>query len=161
MMTTAPTAEPTETTEQSAEEALEAARATVVELETALAGLPSAYSTAVKQGRADTLKEIQHRRLDLESELVVARVRLIHAEIAALHATQAAARLREAAIARESRAAETALVAARAAFDQATARSNATDLDASALRWEQQRTRELILLAEDRLTALISAPMSD
>jgi len=157
-MTTAPIAEPTETT---AQEALEAARAAVNELETALAALPAAYTAAVKRGRADTLKEIQHRRLDLESELVVARVRVVHAEIAALHATQAAARLRESAIARESRAAETALVAARAAFDQATARSNATDLDASALRWEQQRTRELILLAEDRLTALISAPMPD
>ncbi len=156
-MTTAPT----ETTEQSADEALQLARAAVHDLETALAGLPSAYSTAVKQGRADTLKEIQHRRLDLESELVVARVRLIHAEVAELHATQACTRLREAAISREATLAEAALKAARAAFDQATARSNATDAEAGTLRWEQQRTRELILLAEDRLTALITAPMPD
>jgi len=32
---------------------------------------------------------------------------------------------------------------------------------ASALRWEVQNVRKQILLAEDRLTALITAPMPD
>ncbi len=155
---TAPTAEPTEATPEAA---LEAARATVRDLEAALGGIPTQYSTAAKGGQADTLKELRYRRVDLESALVVGRIRLVHAEIGALRETQAAARLTEAAITRESQAAETALIAARRSFDQATARSNEIAGRGDALRWEQTHTREAILLAEDRLTALITAPMPD
>lgn len=158
-MTSAPT-EATEATEAT-ETTLEAARAAVAELESTLAGLPAAYALGAKRGRADVLVEIRHRRVDLESSLVVGRIRLVHAEIAALRETQAAARLTEAAIARESQAAEAGLLAARAAFDLATATSNAIAGRGDALRWEQTHTREMILLAEDRLTALISAPMPD
>lgn len=149
--------ETTETTEATRD----AARAAVGELETALAAVPSAYARAVKRANAAELKALIHRRVDLESELVVGRVRLVRAEIVALHATQADARLREAAIARESEAAETGLLAARAAYDQALARSNAIAGRGDALRWEQTHTREMILLGEDRLAALITAPMPD
>jgi len=152
---------PTEMTETTPQEALEAARAAVAELETALAALPAAYTAAVKRGQADTLKELRYRRVDLESSLVVGRVRLVHAEIDVLRETQAAARLTEAAITREGTAAESALIATRAAFDQAMATSNAIAGRGDALRWEQTHTRELILLAEDRLAAMISAPMPD
>ncbi len=152
------TAEPTEATP---EEALAASIAAVAELESDLAALPNQYAQATKRGNADVLKEIRHRRLDCESELVAARVRLIHAEIGALHATQAAARLTEAEIAREGQEAESALLSARAGFDEAAATSNTVEGRASALRWEVQNTRKQILLAEDRLNALISAPMPD
>jgi len=158
MMKTAPT-EPT--TEATPEETLQLARAAVHDLEAALASLPAAYAQATRHARAADLTALRHRRVDLESELQSARVRLVHGEIAVLRETQAAARLTEAAIARESQAAESALLAARAAFDQATATSNAIAGRGDALRWEQTHTRELILLAEDRLTALITAPMPD
>lgn len=151
----------TETTETTTEEALQLARAAVADLEGVLAGLPAAYMAAAKRGQADTLKELRYRRVDCESELVVARVRVVHAEIAVLHAAQATARLTEAAIAREATSAETALLAARAAFDQAMATSNAIAGRGDTLRWEQTHTREAILLAEDRLHALIAAPMPD
>ncbi len=158
MMTTAPTAEPTETT---SEERLEAARAVVAELETALAGIPTEYSKAVKRGRAGEMKDLRHRRIDLEEELHAARIVAIHAEIAVLQGTQVASRARESEIAREGQAAEESLLAARAAFDEAAATSNTVEGRASALRWEVQNTRKQILLAEDRLTALITAPKPD
>ena len=142
-------------------EALEAARAVVNELEAALAGLPAAYTQAAKRGRADDLKQIRHQRVDVESELLAGRIRLVHAEIAVLQGTQVASRARESAIAREGQAAEAALLAARSAFDEAAATSNTVEGRASALRWEQQHTRKQLLLAEDRLNALISAPMPD
>jgi len=151
----------TPTTPAAPEEALEAARAAVNELESALAGIPTEYSKAAKRGRAGEMKDLRHRRIDLEEELHAARIVAIHAEIAVLHATQVTARLRESAIAREGTAAESALIAARSAFDEAAAMSNTVEGRASALRWEQQNTRKQILLAEDRLNALISAPMPD
>ncbi len=157
-MLTAPT-EPT--TEATPEEALQLARAAVHDLEAALASLPAAYAQATRHARAADLTALRHRRVDLESELQSARVRLAHAEIGVFRETQAAARLTEAAIAREAAAAESALIAARAAFDQAMATSSAIAGRGDALRWEQTHTRELILLAEDRLTALITAPMPD
>jgi len=133
----------------------------VNELEAAVSALPAMYAQATRHARAADLTALRHRRVDLESELVVARIRLVHAEIAVLRETQAAARLSEAAIARESEAAETALVAARRSFDAAMATRNGIAGRADALRWEQTHTRELILLTEDRLTALITAPMPD
>ncbi len=157
-MLTAPT-EPT--TEATPEETLQLARAAVHDLEAALASLPAAYAQATRHARAADLTALRHRRVDLESELVVARIRLVHGEIGVFRETQAAARLTEAAIAREAAAAESALIAARAAFDQAMATSSAIAGRGDALRWEQTHTRELILLAEDRLTALITAPMPD
>lgn len=154
------TAEPTETTtEATPEETLQLARAAVHDLETALAALPAAYAVAARRANAAELKVLIHRRVDLESEALVARIRLVRAEIGALHGAQADARLTEAAIAREATSAEAALIAARAAYDLATATSNAIAGRGDTLRWEQSHTREAILLAEDRLTALISAPM--
>jgi len=158
-MTTAPIAEPT--TPAAPEEALLAARATVNDLETALAGIPTEYSKAAKRGRAGEMKDLRHRRIDLEEELHAARIVAIHAEIAALQGTQVTARLREAEIAREGTAAESALIVARSAFDEAAAMSNTVEGRASALRWEVQNVRKQILLAEDRLNALITAPMPD
>ncbi len=157
MATATMTTETTETTE----EALEAARAAVADLETTLAGIPTEYSKAAKRGRAGEMKDLRHRRIDLEEELHAARIVAIHAEIAVLQGTQVASRARESEIAREGTAAETALLAARSAFDQAAATSNAVEGRASALRWEVQNVRKQILLAEDRLTALITAPMPD
>jgi len=149
------------TTPAAPEEALEVARAVVGELETAVSALPAAYAQAAKRGRADDLKQIRHQRVDLESELLAGRIRLVHAEIAVLQGTQVASRLRESEIAREGTAAESALIVARSAFDEAVATSNAVEGRASALRWEVQNVRKQILLAEDRLNALISAPMPD
>ncbi len=149
-----------ETTE-TIETTLDAARATVRDLEAALAGIPTAYSTAAKRGRAAEMKDLRHRRIDLEEELHAARIVAIHAEIAVLQTTQVAARTRESEIAREGQEAEEALLVARSAFDEAAATSNAVEGRASALRWEVQNVRKQILLAEDRLTALISAPMPD
>jgi len=151
----------TPTTPAAPEEALEAARAVVNELETALAGIPTEYSKAAKRGRAGEMKDLRHRRIDLEEELHAARIVAIHAEIAVLQATQVASRARESEIAREGTAAESALLVARAAFDEAAAMSNTVEGRASALRWEVQNTRKQILLTEDRLNALISAPMPD
>jgi len=151
----------TPTTPAAPEETLEGARGVVAELESALAGIPTEYSKAAKRGRAGEMKDLRHRRIDLEEELHAARIVAIHAEIAVLHATQAAARLRESEIAREGQEAETALLAARTAFDDAAATSNTVEGRASALRWEMQNTRKQILLAEDRLAAMISAPMPD
>ena len=151
----------TPTTPAAPEEALEAARAVVNELESALAGIPTEYSKAAKRGRAGEMKDLRHRRIDLEEELHAARIVAIHAEIAVLQGTQVASRARESAIAREGQEAETALLAARSAFDEAVATSSAVEGRASALRWEVQNTRKQILLAEDRLNALISAPMPD
>jgi len=154
-------AETTEATTEEAEEALEAARAAVNKLETALAGIPTEYSKAAKRGRAGEMKDLRHRRIDLEEELHAARIVAIHAEIAVLQGTQVASRARESEIAREGQEAEEALLVARSAFDEAAATSNTVEGRASALRWEVQNTRKQILLAEDRLNALITAPMPD
>jgi len=156
---TAPTAEPTETT--TPEEALGTARAAVAELETALAGIPTEYSKAAKRGRASEMKDLRHRRIDLEEELHAARIVVIHAEITVLQGQQAETRLRETGIAQDIATTEAALLVARDTFDAAAGARNDAEARATANRWEIQHTRELVLLAQDRLNALISEPMPD
>jgi len=149
------------TTPAAPEEALEAARAVVNELETALAGIPTEYSKAAKRGRAGEMKDLRHRRIDLEEELHAARIVAIHAEIAVLQGTQVASRLRESGIAQDIATTEAALLVARDTFDAAARARNDAEARATANRWESQHTRELVLLAQDRLAALVSAPMPD
>jgi len=161
MMTTAPTAEPTETTEQSADEALERARATVAMMEADLARLPQDYTLAAKRADAAAMREIRHRKVDVEEGLHAARVRAVRAELAQLTGAAGALHGREPGIAEAIATAEASLVAARLAFDEAERARNIAENAATSLRWEQQDARARILAAQDKLAALVAAPMRD
>lgn len=161
MVTTVRTEQTTPTTPAAPEETLQAARAVVAELETALAGCPTEYSKAAKRADAAAMRDLRHRRIDLEEELRAAKVRALHAEITVLLAQQAETRLRETGIAQDIATTEAALLVARDTFDAAARGRNDAEARATANRWEIQHTRELVLLAQDRLAALVSAPMPD
>ncbi len=152
------TAEPTETTP---EERLESARAAVAELEAALAGIPTEYSTAAKRGDGGEMKRLRHARVDAEISLHAARVRAVRAELVAMSAIAGALRDREAGVIADIAATDAALAAARLAFDEAERARNIAENAASSLRWELQEAREQMLRAQDRLAALVAAPMPD
>ncbi len=157
-MTTAPP-ETTETTEQSAEGALERARATVAMMEADLARLPQDYTLAAKRADAAAMREIRHRKVDVEEGLRAARIRAVRAELAQLTSAAGALHGREPGIADAIATAEARLVAARLAFDEAERARNIAENTATSLRWEQQDARARILAAQDKLAALVAAPM--
>ncbi len=159
MMTTAPTAEPTETTDQSAEEALERARATVAMMEADLARLPQDYTLAAKRADAAAMREIRHRKVDVEEGLHAARVRAVRAELAQLTRAAGALHGREPGIAEAIATAGANLVAARLHFDEAARARDVAENTAATLRWEQQDARARILAAQDKLAALVATPM--
>jgi len=158
-MTTAPIAEPT--TPAAPEEALLAARATMATMEANLAGMPAAYAKAAKRADAAAMRDLRHERIDVEEQLRAAKVRALHAEITVLLAQQAETRLRETGIAQDIATTEAALLVARDTIAAAARARNDAEARATANRWEIQHTRELVLLAQDRLAALVSAPMPD
>jgi len=156
---TAPTAESTETTDQSAEEALERARATVAMMEADLSRLPEEYIAATKRADAAAMREIRHRKVDVEEGLHAARVRAVRAELAQLTRAAGALHGREPGIAEAIATAEARLVAARLAFDEAASARDVAENAATSLRWEQQDARARILAAQDKLAALVGQPM--
>lgn len=147
--------ETTETTEAT----LESARAAVAELEADLAALPNQYATAAKRGDGGEMKRLRHTRVDAEISLHAARVRAVRAELVALSAAASALRDREAGVIADIAATDAALAAARLGFDEAERARNIAENAASSLRWQQQEAREQLLGAQDRLAALVSAPM--
>ncbi len=158
MMTSAPTAEPTETTPEAR---LEAARAVVGELETALARIPTEYAAAVRRGDGGEMKRLRHARVDLEESLTAAKIRAVRAELAQLTSAAGALHGREPGIAEAIATAEARLVAARLQFDEAARARDVAENTAAILRWEQQDARARILAAQDKLAALVAAPMPD
>ncbi len=151
----------TETTEATPEEALAASIAAVAELESDLAALPNQYATAAKRGDGGEMKRLRHARVDAEISLHAARVRAVRAELVAMSAIAGALRDREAGVIADIAATDAALAAARLAFDEAERARNIAENAASSLRWQLQEAREQMLRAQDRLAALVSAPMPD
>ncbi len=151
----------TEPTEQSAEEQLERARSIVTTLEADLVALPNQYATAAKRGDGGEMKRLRHARVDAEISLHAARVRAVRAELVALSAAAGALRDREGDVQREIATTDAELAAARLAFDEAERARNVAENAASSLRWQLQEAREQILRAQDKLAALVSAPMPD
>ncbi len=161
MVTITQTTPETESTEPTAQAVLDSARARVGELEAAVAALPAAYSRAARRGRADEMKTLRHQRLDCEEELHAGRIRAVRAEMDVLQLAYVDVYAREVEAARAVEETEAAMVAARAVFDEAAAASNAAQGRASAIRWEMQHLRAQSLGAEERLVALVAAPMPD
>lgn len=158
MVTTTQTAPETEPTTD-AQVTLDAARAQVRELETALAALPTAYAQAARHGNVSEMKQLRYERLDYEEELAAARIAAAYAEIAALHAEHRAVCARDPEIAAEVEITRTALAKAHAAYEQASTASTLAESKVSSQEWEKGQLRSQSLAAKDRLKALISAPM--
>lgn len=155
------TATMTEETAPTAEEALERARATVAMMEADLARLPEEYTLAAKRADAAAMREIRHRKVDVEEGLRAARVRAVRAELVALGAAASALRDGEAGVIADIAATDAALAAARLGFDEAERARNIAENAATSLRWQLQEAREQLLGAQDRLAALVAAPMPD
>ncbi len=156
---TPPETEPTTDANVTARVALDAARAKVRELEAALAAVPAQYTQAAKRGNATEMKRVRHQRLDYEEELAAARIVAVHAEITSLNADYRAVCAGDAKIAAEVDATRTVLQAAHAAFEQARLVNITAESRVSSQEWEKGELRAQSMAAEDRLKALVLAPM--
>ncbi len=159
MVTITQTTPENESTEPTAQAVLDTARARVSELEGTLAALPTAYSTAAKRGNAAEMKRVRHARLDVEEEVAAARIAAAHAEITALAAAFRELCARDEGIAAEVAATRMVLNKAHVAYEQARITSTTAEGKISSQLWEKGELRAQSMAAEDRLKALISAPM--
>jgi len=159
MVTITQTTPEIESTEPTAQAALDTARATVRQLEAALAALPDAYTQAARRGNAGKMKELRHRRLDCEEELAAARITAAYAEITSLNADYRDLCAGDRDIAADVATTRKVLAKAHAAYEEARLVNITAESKVSSQEWGKTELRAQSLAAEGRLKVLISAPM--
>jgi len=144
-----------------AQATLDTARARVRTLEGALSALPDQYTRAAKHSNATKMKELRHEKLDLEEELLAAKIAVANAEIGSLNADFRAVCARDAEIAAEVEVTRINLATAHATYEQARLTNITAESRISEQSWTKGELRAQVMAAEARLTALVAAPMPD
>lgn len=149
------------TTQQDAETTFTAARERVRELTDALADLPAAYQTAVKHGDTTAAKAIRVQRIDLEEEIVVARILAVRAEVALIEAELAAFAGHEQDAGLAVQTTYAATTAAKATLEAAIRASNNAQNDAAMVRAQREDVAFRLAEARKRLQTLTAVTLPE
>lgn len=147
-------AEPQVYTGQDAEATFTAARERVRELTDALADLPAAYQTAVKRGDAADMRAARVSKIDLEEQLIVARILVARVETTLLNDQIAALGPREQAAGQAVQEAFAVTKIKQAELESAIAASNRAQGDAAVIRGEREELVGRRMDLRERLKAL-------
>ncbi len=150
-----------QTDQQDAEAAFERARDDVRDLQAALAALPEAYTQAVKRGAAADMRAARVSKIDLEEQLIVARVVVARAEVALIESELAGFAGREQEAARVVQTSYAANKAAQAALEAAIRASNNAQNDATMIRAQRDDVAFRLAEARKRLQTLTAVTLPE
>lgn len=154
-------AEPQVRTDQDAEATFERARADVRDLQAALAALPEAYKQAVKRGNAADMRAARVSKMDIEEQLIVARILVARAETTLLDDQIAALGPREQAAGQAVQEAFAVTKIKQAELESAIAASNRRQGDAVVIRGEREELVGWRMDLRERLKALTAIELPE
>jgi len=149
------------TTEQGASATFERARAEVHELKAALAALPEAYKDAVKRGDAAAMRAARVSKIDIEEQLIVARILVARAEMTLLDDQIAALGPREQAAGQAVQDAFAVTKIKQAELESAIAASNRAQGDAAVIRGEREELVGRRMDLRERLKTLTAIELPE